>query len=303
MTDWAAVSQAAPAGFVGWLGTVLGSPLKGEAAIEATKYTFLTAGVASLALAMFSLVLPHTPPKEASKGSNPLAFLEAAELLKLGFVLVLFIVTFFDAAVHQMYFVYADRYYQDIGIASNWVMPVMSIGQFAEIATMALLGLVLKNLGWRTTMILGILGHAARFGLYAFVPSVGVAIAANVLHGICYAFFFATVYIFVDEFFPKDIRSSAQGLFNFLILGIGPLATNLASPYITQYFSSPKLDAMGQAVVDAAGNPERVIHFQQLFQIPMWTAVGAAVLLALFFHPPEKRAEVVEEGKPPKEGE
>ena len=33
----------------------------------------------------------------------------------------------------------------------------------------------------------------------------------NVLHGICYAFFFATVYIFVDEFFPTDVRSSAQG--------------------------------------------------------------------------------------------
>ena len=33
---------------------------------------------------------------------------------------------------------------------------------------------------------------------------------------------FATVYIFVDEYFPKDVRSSAQGLFNFLILGAGP---------------------------------------------------------------------------------
>ena len=44
----------------------------------------------------------------------------------------------------------------------------------------------------------------------------------NVLHGICYAFFFATVYIFVDEFFPKDVRASAQGLFNALILGVGP---------------------------------------------------------------------------------
>ena len=46
------------------------------------------------------------------------------------------------------------------------------------------------------------------------------------LHGICYAFFFATVYIFVDEFFPKDARSSAQGLFNFLILGLGPFVGN-----------------------------------------------------------------------------
>ena len=46
----------------------------------------------------------------------------------------------------------------------------MSIGQIAEIATMAILGVTLKRLGWRTTMILGILGHAARFAVFAFFP-------------------------------------------------------------------------------------------------------------------------------------
>ena len=54
--------------------------------------------------------------------------------------------------------------------------------------------------------------------------------SCNVLHGICYAFFFATVYIFVDEFFPKDARASAQGLFNVMILGFGPLVANIVGP-------------------------------------------------------------------------
>ena len=46
----------------------------------------------------------------------------------------------------------------------------MSVGQFAEIGTMAILGFCLKRLGWRTIMILGILGHTARFGIFAMVP-------------------------------------------------------------------------------------------------------------------------------------
>ena len=29
------------------------------------------------------------------------------------------------------------------------------------------------------------------------------------------------------EFFPKDARTSAQGLFNLMILGLGPLAANM----------------------------------------------------------------------------
>ena len=99
-----------------------------------------------------------------------------------------------------------------VGIPGNWIMPVMSIGQVAEILTMFILGVTLKKLGWRTTMIIGILGHAARFAVFAFLPQYQeIIVLINVLHGICYAFFFATVYIFVDEFFPKDVRSSAQG--------------------------------------------------------------------------------------------
>ena len=61
-------------------------------------------------------------------------------------------------------------------------------------------------------MILGILGHAVRFGIYAIGTRdlLWLVIASNVVHGFAYAFFFATVYIFVDENFPKDVRTSAR---------------------------------------------------------------------------------------------
>src|SRR4029077_20089517 len=123
----------------------------------------------------------------------------------------------------------------------NWIMPVMSVGQIAEILTMFILGATLKNLGWRMTMIVGILGHAGRFAVYAFLPQhKELIILVQVLHGICYAFFFATVYIFVDEFFPKDVRSSAQGLFNVMILGAGALVANTVCPYLLQnVFTNP----------------------------------------------------------------
>jgi nucleoside transporter len=277
LADWAKIPDFGSVGFVEWLGAALGTPKEGDAAVAATTFTFMTAGVASLVLAAFSLILPHTPPRPIAKGENKLAWLEAAKLLKISFIFILFIVTFFDAAVHQCYFVFAGRYYTSIGIPGNWVMPVMSIGQIAEIVAMAFLGMVLKKLGWRTTLIIGVLGHAARFGLYAFVPMWQVAIAVNVLHGVCYAFFFATVYIFVDEFFPKDARASAQGLFNLLILGLGPIVANIGGPYLYDAFTTPGVEDL-----------PAVVNFRGLFQIPMWTSIGAAVLLALFFHPPAK---------------
>ena len=82
-------------------------------------------------------------------------------------------------------------------------------------------------------------GMLVRFGVFAPAPIPWLAVTAIMLHGICYAFFFATVYIFVDEFFPKDVRSSAQGLFNFLILGFGPFIANFVWPYLGGMFIEP----------------------------------------------------------------
>lgn len=280
--NWEAVNAANPEGFVKWLETVFSNPLSGAAAKEATKWTFVVSGVASLLLAGFSFLLPHTPPKKAVEGAvEKLAWLEAVRLLKHPFVLVLWVVTFIDSFVHNCYFNWTGvflgtaREAGGVGIAAPWITPIMSIGQVAEILTMLILGATLKALGWRMTMIIGILGHAARFAVYAFYPqSAEAIILIQVLHGICYAFYFATVYIFVDAYFPKDIRSSAQGLFNLQILGLGALAANSICPWLIQ------------TVYTANG----VIDFKGLFLVPLACAFIGAIALALFFRPPSNVA-------------
>ena len=279
LVDWDKVHAANPQGLTNWLGTVLSSGLTGEQLLAGTRWTYIVAGVASLLLAGFSLVLPHTPPKKVTSGQDRFAWLESAKLLKHPFVLVLWLVTFVDAFVHNAYFNWTGSFLGTkpeaggVGIPGNWIMPVMSVGQIAEILTMFVLGATLKKLGWRATMVCGILGHAARFAVYAFFPGhPGLIVLVQVLHGICYAFFFATVYIFVDEYFPKDVRASAQGLFNVMILGIGVLVANTICPTLLQ------------KVFTHNG----VTDFRGLFLVPLVAASAAAVGLALFFHPPKK---------------
>jgi MFS family permease len=186
-------------------------------------------------------------------------------------MVVLFVVTFIDAAVHQSYFYWTFDFLTDsVGIPANWAGPVMKIGQIAEILTMLILGWVLKSLGWRLTMTLGVLGHAARFAVFAFVKDQTPIILIFVVHGICYAFFFATVYIFVDKYFPKDVRSSAQGLFNVLILGVGPFVANFLCGVLKgMYTSGGKLD------------------YPAVFEYSLIAALTGAALLLLFFHPPK----------------
>jgi nucleoside transporter len=292
LIDWAKVPALSEVGFVDWLGTALGSGLTGDAAREGTRWTFIVAGIASLVLAAFSLILPHTPPKPAAAGEESFfsALTKSVVLLKYPFMLVLFIATFIDACVHQGYFVLAGGYLEKVGIPSNWVMPVMSIGQIAEIGTMAILGWWLKRFGWRTTLIIGILGHAVRFAVFAFSNDPTIAVVVNVLHGICYAFFFATVYIFVDAHFPKDIRTSAQGLFNLLILGIGPFVANLVWVAVRDHYTT---------VVETVPKEVKELDYKMIFLYPSLTAFAAAVLLLIFFHPPQEAEQGGEAGPLP----
>ncbi|HVI33479.1 MFS transporter [Phenylobacterium sp.] len=269
-------------GTIGWM--LVSWPfvflLGAQATPEQVRWIFLVAAIVSFALAAYSLTLPHTPPKKDAAGADPLAWREAIKLLGVPFVAVLFVVTFIDSVIHNGYFVMADAFLtQRVGIAGNLSMLVLSLGQLAEILTMFVLGGVLIRLGWKATMIIGILGHAARFSVFAFfADSVPVIIAVQLLHGVCYAFFFATVYIFVDAVFPKDVRSSAQGLFNLLILGVGAVAASFLFPSLMGRMTLPSPD----------GGPPQV-DYQSLFMVPTGMALVAVVLLALFFRPPEKR--------------
>ena len=269
-------------GTVGWI--LVSWPfiflLGAHATADQIRWIFLVAAIVSFALAAYSLTLPHTPPKKDAAGADPLAWREALKLLGVPFVAVLFLVTFIDSVIHNGYFVMADAFLTDrVGIAGNLSMVVLSLGQFAEIVTMFVLGGVLIRLGWKVTMIIGILGHAARFAVFAFfADSVPTIVAVQLLHGVCYAFFFATVYIFVDAAFPKDVRSSAQGLFNFLILGVGNVVASFLFPALMGRLKDPTSGA---------------VDYQSLFLVPTGMALAAVLLLALLFRPPTKAPETV----------
>ncbi len=76
----------------------------------------------------------------------------------------------------------------------------------------------------------------------------------------------------MEEYFPGDVRSSAQGLFNVMILGVGALAAYSMCPTLAQ----------------TTFNHNGVTDFHHMFMVPLALSLTAAIILALFFHPPAK---------------
>ena len=132
------------------------------------------------------------------------------------------------------------------------------------------------------TMLIGIAGHALRFLVYAYLPGhQWLMVGVQLIHGICYAFYFATVYIFVEKAFPNDIRTSAQGLFNLMIFGLGDILAKI----FWIYYGNEKFALAGGKM-----------DWGKLFLVPASLAILAMIILAVAFHPPKEVDAVVGDG-------
>ncbi len=180
--------------------------------------------------------LPPTPPKREAE--HPLAFVRAFRLLEHRGFLVVTLAALPISMIHQVYFIRTAPFLKAIGFKLAHVGPVMSIGQFSEIVFLAALGMVLARIGYRWTLVLGGLAYALRFAVFALgTPETRAWVAAaNALHGLCYGFFFAGAYIYVERVAPEDVRHSAQTVFGIIILGLGPVLAGYYNDVILGQF-------------------------------------------------------------------
>ncbi len=210
-----------------WMPPFLGGPeVEGVTGRLIDSLTF--SGILSIVYAAYCLTLPETPPKRDAV--EPLAFAKAFRLLLRPSMLLLTVVGLLISMIHQVYFLQTGPFFSRIGLEDSQIGPAMTVGQFSEIALMAGLGWMLKSLGFRAILFVGGLAYGARYAIWALVDlPVEVLVASQVLHGVCYACFFATAYIYVDRLAPVDIQHSAQTVFALIMLGGGPVLGGMLS--------------------------------------------------------------------------
>jgi nucleoside transporter len=206
-------------GTIGWI--VAGLALTQIGWDKTINMFHLTAG-AALALGLFSLLLPHTPPLESGPVSaRQLLGLDAWVLLKDRSYLTFMVASTLICIPLAFYYQIASRVVEMTG------MPIgrtMSFGQMSEIFFMLVMPLFFRRLGVKWMLAVGMLAWVLRYGLFAIGASNQVTwmiLSGILLHGICYDFFFVTGQIYTDQVAPKQIRAQAQGMLVLFTLGLG----------------------------------------------------------------------------------
>jgi nucleoside transporter len=223
------------------------------------------AGGTSVAMAVFCLSLPHTPP--ARSGVSPFAFLEAVSLLKNPRIAVFLLVCFLVGTELPFFFNLTPPFLVHIGALEENVTALMSIGQWAELFTMLALPWLLVKLGPRKTLFLGVLAWPARYLIFALGQPYQLVVGSIALHGLCFVCFFVVAFIYIDSVAPKDIKSSAQGLLTLVVYGFGMWLGSKFSSVVHEYFTAD----------------DRTVNWTGVFLVPsVLTIVCALVLFATF---------------------
>jgi len=204
---------------VGWLLAGLrrwnGWQVKGSDAL-------MLAAVFSFVMGVFSLSLPHTPPRGAPDAVLPA--LKAVGMLKNFDFAVFLVISFVVGTQLQFYFVGTSRFLEDIGVAPKNIPAAMTVAQIVQAISMgAIVPFILPQIGYGKTLALGILAWALMYLAYAVTRPRWLVVASMMLHGFAFACFFDTAFIYVNRVSPPDIRGSAQSLY-FVAYGLGLFA-------------------------------------------------------------------------------
>ena len=215
---------------IGWLGW--------EQAVR-LELTFLMAGAAALVLGVFSFFLPATPPqpRHEKRAVRDILGLDALALLKNRTYLIFFLSSIAICVPLAFYYNFTNLYLNEIGVRG--AAAVQSIGQMSEVLFLLAMPFLLKRLGFKLTLALGMLAWALRYVLFAYGDTGALffmVIIGLLLHGICYDFFFVAGQIFTDRFAGVGLRSSAQGMITLATYGVGLLIGSLISGPIVDAF-------------------------------------------------------------------
>ena len=184
--------------------------------------------------------LPDTPPLKSDADGKPRpAITKALGMLRQPSFVILLLVSVVIAAVHVIYFMQCAKFLGQAGLSSSKILPTMAIGQFCEMIMYVVLAGLLPRIGYRAVITIGIAAFATRFFLFGSVElPLSTFVYAQALHGLCYAFFFSACFIYVDRVAPKDIRNSAQSLYNFVFYGVGPICAVFLNGYLVKLYSA-----------------------------------------------------------------
>ncbi len=192
--------------------------------------------IASIVCAVYVLTLPKSPGMtDKIKSFIPLESIRVMRQPKILFICLLF---FLMSFAHRYYYVGMAPFMRQLGFRDANIMPVMSMGQLAEIFAMASVGILLARFGFKKVIMFGIIMDVFRFTSFAIGGSNALIISGNTCHGLAYTFCLIAALIYIDSHCDKNSRTAVHQLLVLLNAGLASFFGSFAAGKAMDIFTS-----------------------------------------------------------------
>ncbi len=231
---------------------------------------FKVSAIASIICAAYVLTLPKSPGMtDKIKSFIPLESIRVVCQPRILFICLLF---FLMSFAHRYYYVGMAPFMRQLGFRDANIMPLMSMGQLAEIFAMAGVGILLFRFGFKKVIMFGILMDVFRFTSFAIGGSNALIISGNTCHGLAYTFCLISALIYLDSHCDKDSRTAVHQLI--LLINAG----------FASFFGS---FAAGQMMDIFASRQSGLVNYRAFWMIPTVVVCICFFLVLAFFREPQ----------------
>jgi nucleoside transporter len=261
-------------GTIGW---IVAGLIIGVFAIEEYEKTFQLAAVASIALGLFSFILPDTPPKARNTSASAASLLgaDAFVLFRDNAYLIFFIAAILVCVPLSFYYSLANLFLTEKGMEN--AASKMILGQVSEALFILAIPFLFNRIGVKKMLLLGMLAWILRYVFFAH-GEVGATTwmlyAGIILHGICYDFFFVTGYMYTEKKAGEKIKNAAQGLFTFATYGLGMMMGTWFSGEVGEVYTLESVNTF-------TGKADH--NWMGIWYIPVYVAVAVLLYFIFFF--------------------
>ncbi|HEU5102073.1 MAG TPA: MFS transporter [Roseiflexaceae bacterium] len=140
---------------------------------------------------------------------------------------------------------FLSLYLQDLGASGQQIGLAIGVASVSELPVMVLAPMVLRRWGARPLLICAGLLYALRAGIYVATPSLGWALAAQVLHGPGFAALWTGGVDEAQRLAPKGMEMTAQSLFGTLFFGVATAIASVVGGWIYRDLGSGALFGAG----------------------------------------------------------
>ena len=203
--------------------------------VQRLQPVFIGFAVLCALMAIRAYTLPNGAPVEREAKAPARVWTSILSVMRVPRLKRLFVILLLSQVANSCYYLFLSLYLDAIGVADRNKGDYWAVGVVCEVALMAVGPWLIRKLGVRRLLLLGLLGRLVRLFAFSRPQSPMVILwLVQPFHALAFAAVHLATIAFLARTVPDRLRASGQAAVTSLVAGVGGMVGNLLAGAVSE---------------------------------------------------------------------